>query len=268
LLNPSGVAVCPATGRLAVAHDGEQRIHVLAPGGQCLRRFGRRGDAGCDVRYPLDVTVTPDGHLVVTDGGDRAVKAFDFEGRGVLAVREGFCLPWGVDATAEGEVLVSDAGAGALYRLAADFRRGELRRCRAVRARLASPRALAVCRSSGAVAVVEHPEEAQGLPRGSTRVKVFSAQMELLGQVDSFGLSLAFHARVLATAVAFDGEGRVVVADVGRRAVVCLGRPEEFPAFDPLVSHGLSYPVGLTYTADGSLVVLDGGDHSVKIYSS
>ncbi|NWR32517.1 NHLC1 ligase, partial [Tachuris rubrigastra] len=267
LVNPTGVAACRGTGRLAVAHDGKKRIHVFGPSGFCLQRFGERGDAGNDVKYPLDVTVTSDGHVVVTDGGDRSVKAFDFEGRGVLAVREGFRLPWGLDATPESEVIVTDSEAGALYRLTADFQRGELKKCQMIRAQLVSPRAVAVCQTSGAIAVIEHLK-AQGLNKGSTRVKIFSAEMDLIGQTDSFGLNLVFSSQMYATAVAFDKEGRVIVTDVCSQAVICLGKPEEFPMFNPLISQGLSYPVGLTYMANDSLVILDSGDHSIKIYSS
>lgn len=267
LVNPTGVAACPGSGGLAVAHDGKKRIHVFGPSGFCLRRFGERGDASNDIKYPLDVTVTSDGHVVVTDGGDCSVKAFDFEGRGVLAVREGFCLPWGLDATPRSEVILTDSEAGALYRLAADFQRGELKKCQMIRSQLVSPRAVAVCPTSGAVVVIEHLN-ARGPSKGSTRVTIFSAEMDLIGQVDSFGLNLVFPSRIYATAVAFDREGRVIVTDVCSQAVICLGKPEEFPIFNPLISHGLAYPVGLTYTANNSLVVLDGGDHSVKVYSS
>ncbi|NXU62590.1 NHLC1 ligase, partial [Horornis vulcanius] len=267
LVNPTGVAACPGSGCLAVAHDGKKRIHVFGPSGVCLRRFGERGDADNDIKYALDVTVTSDGHVVVTDGGDCSVKAFDFEGRGVLAVREGFCLPWGLDATPKSEVMLTDSEAGALYRLAADFRRRELKKCQMIRSGLVSPRAVAVCPTSGAVVVIEHLK-ARGPGKGSTRVKILSAEMDLIGQMDSFGLNLVFPSRIHATAVAFDKEGRVIVTDVCSHAVICLGKPEEFPIFNPLISHGLSYPVGLTYAANNSLVVLDSGDHSIKIYSS
>uniref|UniRef100_A0A8C0FCE0 Uncharacterized protein n=1 Tax=Bubo bubo TaxID=30461 RepID=A0A8C0FCE0_BUBBB len=109
---------------------------------------------------------------------------------------------------------------------------------------------------------------AQGLNSGSTRVTIFSAEMDPVGQMDSFGLNLLFPSKIYSTAVAFDKEGRVIVTDVCSQAVICLGKPEEFPTFNPLISHGLSYPVGLTYMANNSLAVLDSGDHSVKIYSS
>ncbi|NXN29685.1 NHLC1 ligase, partial [Nycticryphes semicollaris] len=267
LVNPTGVAACRRSGRLAVAHDGKKRIHVFGPSGSCLQRFGERGDAGNDIKYPLDVTVTWDGHVVVTDGGDRSVKAFDFEGRGVLAIQEGFSLPWGLDATPESEVLLTDSEAGALYRLMADFQKGKLKKCQMIQSRLISPRGVAVSQTSGAVVVIEHLK-AQGPNNGSTRVKIFSAKMDLIGQMDSFGLNLMFPSKIYTTAVAFDKEDHVIVTDVCRQAVISLGKPEEFPVFNPLISHGLSYPIGLTYMANNSLAVLDSGDHSVKIYSS
>ncbi|NXT80266.1 NHLC1 ligase, partial [Zapornia atra] len=267
LVNPTGVAACRRSGRLAVAHDGKKRIHVFGPSGFCLQRFGERGDAGNDIKYPLDVTVTLDGHVVVTDVGDRSVKAFDFEGRGVLAVQEGFCLPWGLDATPESEIILTDSEAGALYRLTADFKKGKLKKCQMIQSQLISPRGVAVSHTSGAIVVIEHLKP-QGLNNSSTRVKIFSAEMDLIGQMDSFGLNLVFPSKIYSTAVAFDKEDHVIVTDVCSQAVICLGKPEEFPIFNPLISHGLSYPVGLTYMANNSLVVLDGGDHSIKIYSS
>ncbi|XP_071592443.1 E3 ubiquitin-protein ligase NHLRC1 [Heliangelus exortis] len=266
LVNPSGVSACRRSGRLAVVHDGEKRIHVFGPSGSCLQRFGERGETDDDVKYPLDVTVTSDGHVVVTDGGDRSVKAFDFEGRGVLAVREGFCLPWGLDATPENEVILTDSEAGALYRLTADFKKGKFKMCQMIWSQLTCPRGVAVSQTSGAIVVIEHLR-AQG-HIGSTRVKIFSAEMDLIGQVDSFGLSLVFPSKIHATAVAFDKDDHITVTDVYSQAVISLGKPEEFPIFNPLISYGLFYPVGLTYTANNSLAVLDSGDHSIKIYSS
>ncbi|NXU94041.1 NHLC1 ligase, partial [Xiphorhynchus elegans] len=254
LRNPAGLAACAASARLAVVHDGHTRVALFGPGGRCLREFGPRGE----LRYPLGVAITPGGLVVVADGGDRALKAFDGEGRAAGAAREGLGLPWGLAVTAQGDLLVSDAEAGALFRVSSD-----LQQCRRVRARLSSPRAVAVCPRSGSVAVVEH---LGGPARGSTRVRVFGADMRPLGQVDTFGLDVACQAPLYATAVAFDGEGRVLVTDVRGGAVVCLGRPEEFPTVTPLISQGLVYPIGLAYTADDSLVVLDSGDHSIKIY--
>uniref|UniRef100_F6ZZ74 RING-type E3 ubiquitin transferase n=1 Tax=Ornithorhynchus anatinus TaxID=9258 RepID=F6ZZ74_ORNAN len=261
LLNPTGMALGPGDGRVVVAHDGRRRVRVFDAQGGCVRQFGKRGEAGGDVRYPLDVAVTPDGCVVVTDAGARAVKGFDPAGRPGLVVRAPFRLPWGAAVTPGGAVLVTDLEAGALFRLEADVAAGMVREVRRLRAGLLGPRGVAVCPRDGAVAVLEH-----GGP--GLRVKVFSAAMRLLGQVDPFGLSLLFPAEMDATAVTFDPEGDVVIADALHGAVVSLGRPGAALVVRPLVTQGLSYPVALGYSEDKSLLVLDGGAHSVAVFKA
>ncbi|KFO33822.1 E3 ubiquitin-protein ligase NHLRC1 [Fukomys damarensis] len=100
----------------------------------------------------------------------------------------------------------------------------------------------------------------------STRVKVFSASMQLLSQVDTFGLSLFFPSQITASAVAFDQQGNVIVADTSGPAILCLGKPEEFPVLKPMVTQGLAHPVALAFTKENSLLVLDAASHSVKVY--
>uniref|UniRef100_A0A8D0GRN4 RING-type E3 ubiquitin transferase n=1 Tax=Sphenodon punctatus TaxID=8508 RepID=A0A8D0GRN4_SPHPU len=247
LVNPTGIAMCQRSGCVAVAHDGKKRIKLFGLSGSCIQQFGERGDAGNDIRYPIDLTVTLDGHIVVTDSGDRSVKVFDFNGRGKLVIKKSFGLPWGLDTMPENDIIMTDAEAGALYRFTADFKKGELREVRKIYSNLCNPREVAVSQSSGAIAVIEHMK-AKGPSYSSTRVKLFRADMKLIGQMDSFG-------------------GHVIVADSYSQAVLCLGKLEQFPILRPLITQRLSYPVALTYTANNSLVVLDSGDHSVKVYT-
>ncbi|XP_072460033.1 E3 ubiquitin-protein ligase NHLRC1 [Notamacropus eugenii] len=267
LINPTAMALCPRSGRVVLVHDGRKRVKVFDPDGVCAHQFGEKGEAAQDVRYPLGVTVTPDGHVVVTDAGDRSVKAFDFSGRNKLVVGGRFSLPWGVQTTPQKEIVVSDAGAGSLHLLVLDFQKGELRRADRLLAHLCSPRALAVSPVSGAIAVTEHLL-ARGACPASTRVKVFSPGLQLLGQVDTFGLSLFIPSKLDATAVTFDHQGNVLVADAASQAIVCLGKPGEFPVLKPIITQGLSYPVALTYAEDNSLLVLDSGVHAVKVYKA
>uniref|UniRef100_A0A8C8RLD4 RING-type E3 ubiquitin transferase n=1 Tax=Pelusios castaneus TaxID=367368 RepID=A0A8C8RLD4_9SAUR len=267
LVNPTGTAMCQRSGCVVVAHDGKKRIKLFGLNGSCIQQFGERGDAGNDIKYPLDVTVTLDGHVVVTDSGDRSVKVFDFNGRGKLVIREAFCLPWGLDTTPENEIILSDPEAGALYRLTANFKKGELKKAQKIQSNLCNPKGVAVSQISGFITVIEHLI-AKGPNYSSTRVKIFSADMKLIGQMDSFGLNLVYPSKIYATAVAFDGDGHIIVADAYNQAVLCLGKPEEFPVLRPIIIHGLSYPVALTYTANNSLLVLDCGDHSVKVYTA
>uniref|UniRef100_A0A8C5P4X3 E3 ubiquitin-protein ligase NHLRC1 n=1 Tax=Jaculus jaculus TaxID=51337 RepID=A0A8C5P4X3_JACJA len=265
LVNPTGLAQCPKTGRVVVVHDGKRRVKIFDSGGGCAHQFGEKGAAAHDVRYPLDVAVTDDCHVIVTDAGDRSIKVFDFFGQIKLVIGEQFSLPWGVGTTPQNDVVVTDAEAGALHLLEVDFPEGVLRRSERLQAQLCRPRKVAVSWLTGAIAVLEHPW-APGTAGDSTRVKVFSSAMQLIGQVDTFGLSLVFPSKITASAVAFDHQGNVIVADTSGPAILCLGKPEEFPVLKPLVTHGLSHPVALTFTKENSLLVLDSASHSVKVY--
>ncbi|KAJ1201000.1 hypothetical protein NDU88_004817 [Pleurodeles waltl] len=266
LINPTGLAVCQNSGCVVVAHDGKKRINVLSSTGTCIQQFGVKGEFSCDVKYALDVAVTLDGYIVVTDAGDRSVKVFDFNGRSKLVIKESFCLPWGVDINSQNEMLVTDSDAGALCLVVADFRKGTLKKNLKIFTNLCHPRGVAVCPSNGAIVVIEHLKAA-GRNATTTRIKIFSSALKLIGQVDSFGFGLLLSSELHATAVAFDRQANILVADAHNRVVFGLGKLEEFPSFRPIVTHGLSYPVALTCTADNSLLVLDSGDHSVKISS-
>ncbi|XP_039178590.1 E3 ubiquitin-protein ligase NHLRC1 [Crotalus tigris] len=266
LINPTGLAVCQSSSCLAVAHDGKKRIKLFSFSGSCLQQFGEKGQSGNDLKYPTDVAVTLDGHIVVTDSGDRSVKMFDCDGRSKMVIAESFSLPWGLDTTPQNDILMTDSEAGALYRLSADFKKGELKGVKRLYSNLCHPRKVAVSPISGAIAVIEHLM-GKGLCYGNTRLKIFNRDLQLISQVDSFGLNLVFPSKVHASAVTFSREGQVIVTDAYNQAVFSLGKPEEFPTCKPLITQGLSYPLALTFISDHSLVVLDGGDHSLKIYT-
>ncbi|XP_048205278.1 E3 ubiquitin-protein ligase NHLRC1 [Perognathus longimembris pacificus] len=267
LVNPTGLALCPKTGRVVVVHDGKRRVRIFDSAGGCAHQFGEKGEAAQDVRYPLDVTVTNDCHVVLTDAGDRSLKVFDFFGQIKLVIGGQFSLPWGVDTTPQNGLVVTDAQGGSLHLLEVDFADGVLRRTERLQAQLRNPRGVAVSWLSGAMAVLEHPSALETGPC-NTRVKVFSSTMQLIGQVDTFGLSLFFPSRITLSAVTFDHQGHVIVADTAGPAILCLGKPEEFPVLKPMVTHGLSYPVALAFTKEYSLLVLDTASHSIKVYKA
>ncbi|KAG8510974.1 E3 ubiquitin-protein ligase NHLRC1 [Galemys pyrenaicus] len=267
LVNPTGLAQCPKTGRVVVVHDGRRRVRIFDAGGGCAQQFGEKGDASQDIRYPLDVTVTNDCHVIVTDAGDRSIKVFDFLGQIKLVIGGQFALPWGVETTPQNGVVVTDAEAGSLHLLEIDFPEGVLRKTERLQAHLCSPRGVAVSWLTGAIAVLERPL-ALGEGSCSTTVKVFSSSMQLLRQVDTFGLSLFFPSRIIASAVTFDQQGNVIIADTSSQAVLSLGKPEEFPVPKPVITRGLSHPVALTFTKENALLVLDSASHSVKVYKA
>ncbi|XP_006011441.1 E3 ubiquitin-protein ligase NHLRC1 [Latimeria chalumnae] len=263
LINPTGVAFCARAELVAVVHDGKQRVSLFTPRGELVKQFGPNVDSG--IRYPLDVAVALNGCLIITDAGDRAVKVFSSDGRNIMIVRDTFCLPWGVSINSQNQAVVTDSEAGKLVLLEVDFHKGKLKQLRTLCPNLCHPRGVAVSQSSGHVAVVEHLRNKEKKCSG-TRLKVFNSQMQLISQVDTFGFSLMFHVQLRASAVAFDKEDNVIVADAGNKMVVSLGTLARFPSFTPIITYGLLYPVGLALMGLNSVIVLDSGNHSVNIF--
>ncbi|XP_042188190.1 E3 ubiquitin-protein ligase NHLRC1 [Callorhinchus milii] len=262
LLNPTGIALCSRSGRVVVAHDGQKRVRVFDPKkGTCLREFGSKED----IRYPLDVAVTQDGLVLVTDAGDSAVKVFTPHGRLVMTIRESLALPWGVDIGPQDQVAVADAELGSLSLLHIDFRTRTLVRNQRVCSTLRRPREVAICPATGFIHVVEH---LRSQPAGSTSpvcLSTFNNQQQLIYQMDSFRLGLLNTPQLWVSGITVDGKGNVLIAEANHKAVVCLGNPQA-PQYRTIISQGLSFPLGLVCIGDDTLIVLDGGDYSFKVY--
>ncbi|XP_043830467.1 E3 ubiquitin-protein ligase NHLRC1-like [Dromiciops gliroides] len=267
LINPNSLAFCRKTGNMAVTHDGRSRVKIFGPDGVCAQRFGERGNGPENIRYALGVTITSDKYVVVTDAGDRSVKVFDFAGQNKLCIQGVFSLPWGVQTTPKNEILVADNETGSLYLLKIDFKKAELKSTTKLPISFCNPRSIAVCPFTGFIAVAENLK-ADGCKPASSRIRVFSpTTLKLLGQVDSFGLSLFLPAILDVTSISFDFHGNLLVADAANHSIGCLGKPWEFPSYKPVITHGLSYPAAMSYTDENTLIVLDSGTHTVKLYA-
>lgn len=264
LINPTGIAALGSSGMMAVVHDGDEKVVMFSPESRKLYCFGERRQTSGGVCYPLDVAVSPCGHLVVTDAGDEAVKVFTSRGRHVLTVQGSFQMPWGVATDGCGAILVSDTQAGTLSKVKVDYNRALLLESQTVISDLQHPKAVACCWATGNAAVVEHisdpPERHQ-----TTRLSVFTTDFQLLYQSDSFSLSLQSCLRLNVSGVAFDVDGGVIISDSNQGMVWSLGNLHHGPVLTPLVGEHLIRPVALVPVND-TLVVLDAGDHTVKVY--
>ncbi|XP_075965387.1 E3 ubiquitin-protein ligase NHLRC1-like [Anarhichas minor] len=269
LINPTGIAVLGSSGTIVVVHDGEKRVAVFSPQGRKLHSFGRRGQGSGEICFPVDVAVTPCGHVVVTDAGDKAVKVFTSRGNHVLTVKDSLQMPWGVDTNSFGHILVSDIQVGTLSQVKVDYTRGLALEHQTAIADLQHPKAVACCRVTGNTAVMEHLLDDTCSPGRNqhTRLRVFTEDFHLLYQTDSFSLTLLNSVRLNMTGVAFDRDGDVIVIDSNQGMIWSLGNLQNGPALTPLVGDHLIHPVGLV-SLNNTLVVLDSGDHAVKIYSA
>lgn len=266
LFNPSGIAFCTKTKCLLVSHDGKKRVSRFAMNGKCLQRTGAKADADNAIVFPADIAITFDGFIIVTDTGDHSLKVFCQSGMCKLVVKQPFRLPWGLGINSKNEVIVSDPDTGNIVLLAVDFDSGNIKKCLEMCSHLSHPREIAVCQTSGELIVVEHLAK-NSKHSSSTCMKLFSSEMKLIRQIDSFSLSLLLPLAVHTSGVAFDHSGNILLADINNRCVICLQKMDRFNSIKHVVASGLSYPVALAVLEDGSVAVLDSGNHSVLIYS-
>lgn len=269
LINPTGIGLLGSSGTIVVVHDGEERVVVLSPQGKKLYSFGRKGRASGEICYPVDVAVTPCGYLVLTDAGDGVVKVFTSRGNHVLTVKDSFQMPWGVDANSRGHVLVSDTLMGTLSQLKVDYTHGVILEHQIAISGLRHPKAVACCQATGNTAVIEHLHYDSYAPGGQqhTGLRVYTKDFQLLHQTDSFSLTLLSTVRLNLSAVAFGGDGDVIVIDSNQGMIWSLGKLQNGPVLTPLVGDHLVRPVALV-SPNNALVILDSGDHTVKIYSA
>ncbi|XP_068180601.1 E3 ubiquitin-protein ligase NHLRC1-like [Antennarius striatus] len=269
LINPTGIAVVSSSRRIVVVHDGAMAVVVFSQQGKKLHTFGRRGQASEEICYPMDVAVTPCGYVVVTDAGNKAVKVYTSNGNHVFTVEDAFQMPWSVDTDSCGHIVVSDVQAGTLSQIKANYANGLILDHQIVISDLQHPKAVACCHVTGNTAVMEHfccdtyPPET----RQHTRLRVLGKDFQLLYQTDSFSLTLQSAVRLSMSGMAFDREGHVIVIDSNQGMIWSLGNLQNGLTLTPLVGDHLTRPAGLVSLND-TLVVLDSGDHSVKIYST
>ncbi|XP_072880110.1 E3 ubiquitin-protein ligase NHLRC1-like [Hemitrygon akajei] len=261
LLNPRALAVCPEL--LAVADDSSRPVRLWERG----ERWLESDVEATGLVYPLGVALAGGGQLLlVTDGGDSSLKVFALgQSRKPAVVQDNFGLPWGVAAGLSiSQVVLTDAGRGSLLLLSLRLPGGALLGTESVCEGLRYPREVAVCPRQGCIHVVEHL-----LPPGSSaavRLKTFNSRHQLIRQLDSTGVSPVARIPAGLSAIAVDADGNVLVADGLDGTVGRVGVPGT-RQYSILVDQGLIRPTGLACTADGELMVLDGGDNTWKVYA-
>lgn len=119
LHQPRGIAVAP-DGNVVVADFGNNRIQVLKPDGDFVRKWGGLGDLPGQFKEPCAVDVGPDGSVYVADTWNHRVQKFSAEGEYRTEWSASFYGPRGVAASPDGEVFVSDTGNNRIVRFSAD----------------------------------------------------------------------------------------------------------------------------------------------------
>ena len=112
---PQGLAFNADQSELYIADACNHRIVVVDPQGQPLRVIGEAGRGPGQLAYPYDVTVLPDGALLVCEFGNNRIQWLAPDGRcrglfgGVGTGKGELQYPWGVDRAGE-RIFVLDSG--------------------------------------------------------------------------------------------------------------------------------------------------------------
>jgi DNA-binding beta-propeller fold protein YncE len=128
LQDPADLAIGP-DGNLYVT-DARQRVSVLSPGGQVLRRWGTAGNGRGQFHFvPHDpamrgvsasIAVAPDGRVYVVDSGNARVEVFTSSGRFIRSFGgfggAQFLSPQFLTADGSGNVYVADDGTQTLVK--------------------------------------------------------------------------------------------------------------------------------------------------------
>jgi len=80
LIQPTGIAVDPDTGRLYVADTQAHQVYVFNADGTLRTTFGRRGEGDGEFNYPTLLWRDSKGRLYVTDSMNFRVQVFDSQG--------------------------------------------------------------------------------------------------------------------------------------------------------------------------------------------
>lgn len=81
LVQPTGIAVDRASGRMFVVDTAAHCVHVFAQDGSLVNSFGRRGAGDGEFNYPTLLWRNPAGRLYVTDALNFRVQILDEQGR-------------------------------------------------------------------------------------------------------------------------------------------------------------------------------------------
>lgn len=69
-----------AQGRLIILDQAAARVRVVSPSGELITSFGNRGEGPGELAFPLAITTTSSGEIVVYDAGNRGFIRFDSQG--------------------------------------------------------------------------------------------------------------------------------------------------------------------------------------------
>ncbi len=276
LEQPRSLALA-ADGSLYVTDTGNHRILRLSPEGELLDTWGQFADViqdqapGGTFNEPWGIAVAPDGSVYVADTWNHRIQRFTAEGEfmgmfgffGQAEAPEAFWGPRDVVVDEAGRVIVSDTGNKRIVVFSADgLPLGSFGGLGLGLGQLDEPVGIAIG-ADGRMYVAD---------TWNQRIQVFERVGEVSYQAVAewpiegwFGQSLENKPYI-----AVGPEGRVCISDPEGFRVLCFSSEGEFMTGWGTFGDGptqLGLPVGLEFTQDGGLWIVDSGNNRLLQYN-
>ena len=258
---PSGVAVSPLDGRIAVADSSAHRIQVFHPNGTFDFKIGlphsRHGDGDGEFYQPYDVAVALDGRIAVADSGNHRIQVFHpngtFEFKFSTHSRERPLTPHSIDIDPGGRFIVGVDASGGISVFRPDGTYSH-----AVTGWTGSYGKVAAS-ASAKIALVGYNTLTVGYANGTG-----STSRHDSGIYDGqFGGTPA--------GIAFDNADRIVAADYSNHRIQVFRPDGTFVAKFGGLGGGdgeFNSPSGVAVSPlDGRIVVADYGNHRIQVFA-
>ena len=102
--------------QLFVTDNLNHRVQVFTPKGQFLKVFGNFTDIPFNLRDPVGIHYTPNGHLLISSNGTNCVLVFEGDGtftsaiEGICQGKERFDRPCGIVMMNNGDIVIAENG--------------------------------------------------------------------------------------------------------------------------------------------------------------
>ncbi|XP_002735871.1 tripartite motif-containing protein 2-like [Saccoglossus kowalevskii] len=251
---PWGVSVSSKSGDIVVADSGNSRIQVFDKLGHFKRDFRF---CGFDKKFdPLDVAVTDNDQVVISDYANKQIIISDISGRMIRTFgSERLKWPWGVAVNSYGDIHVVDYEEHCLTIFDCDGVHLNTIGCKGhAQGQFRNPICVAINSKDDIIISDRENSRIQIFDEEGNFLHLFQAPGEEEGQFK------------YPTGVAVDSHDNIIVCDDWNNRVQMFRPDGVFIRRIDSDNDGLRYPDGVTVTPDEKVVVCDYGNDCLKVF--
>ncbi|XP_070537988.1 tripartite motif-containing protein 2-like [Ptychodera flava] len=254
LKEPWGVAVSPNTSDVVVADSGNNRVQVFHKAGPFKREFTFHG---FEKKFdPLDVAVTHDDRIVISDYANKQIIVCDMGGRMIRTFGSDMMKwPWGVAVNSYGDIHVVDYEDHCLRIFDCDgVYIKTIGNKGSAPGQFRNPLCVAINSRNNIIVTDRENSRIQIFDEEGNLLYIFKAPGEEEGQFK------------YPTGIAVDVNDNIIVCDDWNNRVQMFRPDGTFVRRIDSDADGLRYPDGVAVTPDERVVVCDYGNDCLKVF--